>query len=124
MNPELAGIGYIGSIVSGYGDRHVSLKLTNPTVRDVLDALCLAADLKVWLVGYTPSPTKTSAGFRRTASLWEENVAEVADFQQPYISMHVWGTRVRPPKAADELRPDVPIKNAPDSRKLGGVPAQ
>ena len=115
--------GYGYSITSGFGDRPVTLKLTNPTVRDVLDALCLAADLKVWLVGYTSSPTKTSAGFLRTTSLWEEKMSEVPYIEQPYISMHVWGTPVGPRTILTLPQPKkLPIKDVPDSQKPGYAP--
>jgi len=112
--------GYAGSVPTGAGDRPVTLKLTNPTVRDVLDALCLAADLKVWLVGYTSSPTKTSAGFLRTASRWEEKASEVSDFSQPFIDMQTWGTPVGPRTIFKLPQPNkMPIKDAPSSPKPG-----
>ena len=123
MEPETASLGYIGSIITGYGDRRVTVKLMNPTVRDVLDALCLAADLKVWLVGYTSSPTKSSAGYSRTASLWEDSNSEVDAFSQPFIAIQAWGTPVlRRAIPALPHPTDLPIMNAPDSQEPGHAP--
>jgi len=123
MVPEYVSGGYVASIPTGAGDRPVTLKLTNPTVRDVLDALCLAADLKVWLVGYTSSPTKTGAGFLRTASLWEEKPLQVSDFNQPFIDMQTWGTPVGPSRTPmSDPRNKLPIKIGPNSQKPGQAP--
>ena len=47
--------GEAGSIASGLGgDKRVSVKGANPTLRDALDALALSADQVIWVVTYPP----------------------------------------------------------------------
>lgn len=57
LQPELSvGGGVGGSIASGPGgDRRVTVKSTNPTVREVLDMLAVSAGGVIWLVTYPPS---------------------------------------------------------------------
>lgn len=76
-----SGSGTAGSITSGSGDRRVSLKVRNATVRTILDRLCLAADLRIWVVTYPPRFTTTKDGFRRTAALHTD--VSVPDDEQP-----------------------------------------
>ena len=92
MDPPPEAGSYGGSFAtSTSGDRRISLTLQNPTVREVLDELCLAADLKIWLVTYAPSPTRTSAGFRRTTALIG-GVREFPDEQYPPVwTFWEWG---------------------------------
>jgi hypothetical protein len=90
--------GWGASIATGSGDRRVTFALKQPKVRDVLDELCLAADLKIWIVAYAASPTKTSAGFLRTAglqSLLENEDSELPDQQQPSWAFIEWGRELR-----------------------------
>ena len=106
MEPRPDLVEWAGTFSTGSGDRRVMLALQKPTVRDVLDELCLAADLKIWIVAYNPSPTKTTAGFRRTAALFGDDVSDLPDQQQPYWTFLLWGqtVQVRPNGLIDPVR--------------------
>jgi hypothetical protein len=75
-------VGYATSITSGLGDRKISLKLSNARVRDILDALALAADLKIWVVTFKDSSR------RQTVSLYNDNIPEL---EQPHWDFLFWG---------------------------------
>lgn len=83
-----AGSGEAGSIATGMGDRRVSFKLENVTVRDALDALIGAADFKVWIVTYAADLPPARTGFRRTISVHNEQIPED---QQPVWDLLLWG---------------------------------
>jgi hypothetical protein len=89
-DPAEASLGSGGSMATGSGDRKTSFRLQNATVRDILDKLCLAADLHVWIVGYPPeSPTRTAAGFVRTTTVILD--LTVDDKFQPVWIFPEWG---------------------------------
>jgi hypothetical protein len=77
-----------GSAGSGIGDRKISVSLRSVTVRDVLDHLCLAADLKIWIVAYPPERTQTAEGFFRTAALYSDQSLD--DQYQPTWTFLPW----------------------------------
>ncbi len=87
--PTQPGLGIAGTMATGMGDRKVSFTLVNAKVRDILDKLSLAADFKLWIVTYPESRTLTKSGFRRTASLYTNNV--VPDEEQPVWALLQWG---------------------------------
>lgn len=88
------GSGTAGSIAAGSGDRRVSLKVRNATVRNILDRLCLAADLRIWVVSYPPRFTITKGGFRRTVALHTD--VSVPDEEQPQWVFLPWGVEPTP----------------------------
>ncbi len=80
--------------VAGPGDSKVSLDLKDVTVENILDALAVASNRKVWIVTYSPGASKTANGFRRTSSLFTDH--EVPDNQQPIWYFHRWGDPLPP----------------------------
>ncbi|MGH9915707.1 MAG: hypothetical protein ACRD63_10525, partial [Pyrinomonadaceae bacterium] len=85
------GKGVAGSMVIDMRDRQVSFRLVNSTVRDVLDKLSLAAGFKIWVVTYPETPTFTNAGFRRTSSLYTDNI--IPDENQPIWRLLLWNDK-------------------------------
>jgi hypothetical protein len=88
-DPREAALGQGGSIGTGSGDRPVSLKMQNSTIRDILDQLCLAADLHIWIVSYPESQTRIMSGFVRTTTLGRD--LSVEDKSQPIWTFLKWG---------------------------------
>jgi hypothetical protein len=93
MFPPPPSGGYGGSIATGHGDRRVSFSLTNPTLREALDKLCLAADLKIWIVAYPPQPSKTPLGFFRPIPLDTSEGVNDAIFGPSWVFQE-WGRPV------------------------------
>ncbi|MHB8502204.1 MAG: hypothetical protein ACYDHE_14830 [Candidatus Acidiferrales bacterium] len=85
-----AGVGY--SQGANIGDPVFSLALTKVTVRDVLDQLALSSDRKVWVVTFMPGSPAASTGYRRTATLWNNN--PVPDSEQPVWDMFRWSDSI------------------------------
>ncbi len=75
--------------VAGPGDSLVNVDLKNCTVQDVLDALAVASNRKVWVVTFPEEPTMTPDGLRRTKSLFTE--APIRDEEQPIWYLYRWG---------------------------------
>ena len=84
-----------GSILSGLGDGRVTFRIEDPTVRDVLDKLCLSAGLKIRVVAYPPEASLTRGGFLKTISLLESGLRDDRDFI-PSWEFLPWGSRVTP----------------------------
>lgn len=82
------GAGEAGSIASGNGDRPISIKLENVTVRNILDEISVRADRKVWVVAYPENATVTPRGFYRTVSI---HAGFVPDEHQPVWAFLSWG---------------------------------
>ncbi|MBV9760068.1 MAG: hypothetical protein JO340_05860 [Acidobacteriaceae bacterium] len=82
--------GVAGSVGTGVDDQKVTFTIEDGTVRDILDRLCLAAGLKIWIVAYPAVATRTPAGFLRTASLY--NDLPIEDRWQPTWNLLPWGT--------------------------------
>ncbi len=80
--------------VAGPGDSKVSLELKDVTVQNILDALAVASNRKIWIVTYSLGAGKTPRGFRRTSSLFTD--LEVPDNQQPIWYFHRWGDPLPP----------------------------
>ncbi|MGH9440150.1 MAG: hypothetical protein ACRD22_20320, partial [Terriglobia bacterium] len=90
------GIG--GSLLGEVGAPNVSVSLRNATVEDVLDALSLASDKRIWVVTFCADKALTPTGFRRTVSLW--NNSPIPDSEQPIWDMFEWGRQPPNPLAA------------------------
>jgi hypothetical protein len=77
--------GYGGSIFHNSSDPKLNLQFTNASVEDILDAIAVASDQKVWVVTFEEQPDhRIPSGFRRTQSLGSTTF--VPDEAQP-----VWG---------------------------------
>ena len=92
------------------GDRKVTFKLENVTVRDVLDKLSLAADFKFWVVTYPEKATLTARGFYRTLSLY---TGLVPDEDQPVWHLLQWGYD----PVLKDFRPDWKSRTATSSKE-------
>jgi hypothetical protein len=86
--PSPSGAREAGSTATGKGDRQVSFKLENATVREILDKLSLAADKKIWIVTYAENATLTRTGFRRTVSFY--GASPIPDAYQPIWMLLQW----------------------------------
>jgi hypothetical protein len=86
-DPQAGGVG--GSTTTGLGDRRISFAVKDATVMDILDQLCLAADLRIWIVAYPAVQTRTATGFLRTAALFADGRV-VDDWEQPVWTFHTW----------------------------------
>jgi hypothetical protein len=83
--------------IAGPGDSKVNLDLNNVTAAEVLDALALGSNRKVWVVAFADDPSLTTLppkGMRRTTSLWTDNL--VPDNIQPTWSFFRWGDPMPP----------------------------
>jgi len=69
-----SGIG--GSFGTGLGDRRVSFRLANVTVREVLDRLVLSADFQMWVVTYMPDKGAPASGFPWVVSIFNWDITE------------------------------------------------
>ena len=81
--------GVARSGASNIDDPKVSVRLSNTTVEDVLDALALASARKVWIVTFSDSPSLAASGYRRTLTLW--NSFRIPDDEQPLWDLLHWG---------------------------------
>lgn len=82
------GGGVASSGASNVDDPTISVKLKNPTVEDVLDAIASASARKIWIVTFSDTRTLTAAGYRRTLGLWASS--PVPDEDQPVWDMVHW----------------------------------
>lgn len=82
--------GWGASIASGLGDRRVTFRVEDATVRDVLDRLCLAAGMNIWVVAYPKEPAKTQAGYLKTIRL-DRSVPDEDEAFFPSWAFLVWG---------------------------------
>jgi hypothetical protein len=87
--PSSPALGTAGSIATGAGDRRITFRLVNASVRQILDKLSLATDFRIWIVTYPEDRTLTETGFRRVASLYTSS--SVADNEQPVWAFLRWG---------------------------------
>ena len=113
VTPPLAvkpGMGEAGSLATGMGDRRVTFKLGNVTVRDVLDKLSLAADFKIWVVTYPEKTALTATGFYRPLSLFTN---AVSDDYQPVWHLLRWGYD----PVLKDFRPDWKSRTATSSKE-------
>lgn len=71
-DPVMAEGGSGGSISTGSGDRKISFSVRGVTISEIPDEMCLMSDLKVWIVCYPDSLTRTNNGFARTTTLMRD----------------------------------------------------
>lgn len=90
----------------------IHLVLKDVTVRDILDALTLATDRRIWVVTYPQSRVLTRTGFRQVTSVFAHDFIP-ADHQSFWITFR-WGEQVD----ACSLRPEcVEVPNGETSPK-------
>lgn len=88
-DPPPPGSGEAGSFLAGMGgERYVTVKLKNASVREVLNKLVLSAGETNWVVTYPDKRTLTSKGFRQTAALF--STAPIPEDQQPVWTLYPW----------------------------------
>jgi hypothetical protein len=87
--PQQQGGGVISSLGVNPDDSEISVELSDPTVRDTLDALVVASNRKIWIVTFSQDSAVTSTGFRRTSGLWMSS--PVPDNDQPVWDLFHWG---------------------------------
>lgn len=80
--------------VAGPGDAQVSIQLKNCTVQDILDALAVASNRKVWIVMFSGESNLMANGLRRTCSLFTD--AGIRDEEQPVWYLHRLGDPLPP----------------------------
>jgi len=80
--------------VAGPGDSKVSLELRDCEVEDVLDALAVASNRKIWIVTFADEPTLTTSGLRATRSLFTDD--PIRDVEQPVWYLHRWSDPMPP----------------------------
>ncbi|SRR6266481_4115144 len=80
--------------IAGPGDSKVTVDLKNSPVEDILDALAVASNRKIWVVTFSGDAGLTQEGFRRTTSLWTEQ--PIPDAEQPTWHLMRWGDPVPP----------------------------
>lgn len=93
LSPLPPGAGEAIEYAGPVGERSITLQVENATVRDTLDRLAQAGDLKVWVVTFSSDPTLTQTGFRRTLML--PGGRAVPDSAQPVWDFLPWGQPLR-----------------------------
>jgi hypothetical protein len=85
--------------IGATGDSKVDLSLKNSSVQDILDALAVASNRKIWIVAFSEDAGLTPSGFRRTISLWTDRT--IPDADQPVWELMRWADPL-PPGVAPE----------------------
>jgi len=80
--------GYGASISHSSSDPTLYLQFTNATVEEILDAIAVASEEKVWVVTFAEDPNPTPTGFRRTESFISKAIP--ADSDQPVWDIFRW----------------------------------
>jgi hypothetical protein len=80
--------GYGGSIFHSASEPKFDLKFTNATVTEILDAIALGSDNKVWIVTFAEDLNLTSTGFRRSESFDSKTIPP--DAAQPEWDIFRW----------------------------------
>jgi hypothetical protein len=80
--------------IAGPGDSKVTVELKNSPVEDVLDALTVASNLKIWIVTFSNDNRLTPSGFRVTKSVWTDQA--VPEKEQPTWALLHWGDPTPP----------------------------
>jgi hypothetical protein len=81
--------------IGATGDSRVDVELKDSTVENILDALAVASNRKIWVVTFSNDIGLTSRGFRRTVSLW--NYKPGPDDGQPAWDFLRWGDPIPQP---------------------------
>jgi len=76
------------------GDSRVTLELKDATVENILDALVVNSNRKIWIVTFLDDPKLLSTGLRKTRSLFTD--LPVPDEEQPTWHLMRWGDPVPP----------------------------
>jgi hypothetical protein len=71
------------------GDSRVTLELKGATVENILDALVVNSNRKIWIVTFLDDPKLLSTGLRKTRSLFTD--APIPDEEQPTWHLLRWG---------------------------------
>jgi hypothetical protein len=82
------------------GDSKVSVELKDATVENILDALAVASNRKIWIVTFANDPKLTPTGLRKTTSLFTD--APVPDKEQPTWHLQRWGDPMPRPATATQ----------------------
>jgi len=85
---------FAGFSVGATGDSRVDLDMKDVTVENILDALAVASNRKIWMVTFDSDPKLTPAGLRKTRSLFTET--PVPDKEQPVWHLQRWGDPLPP----------------------------
>jgi hypothetical protein len=80
--------------VGATGDSRVTLEMKDATVEDILDALAVSSNRKIWIVTFIDNPKPLSTGLRKTGSLFTDQ--PVPDEEQPTWHFMRWGDPVPP----------------------------
>lgn len=80
--------------IGATGDSRVDLNLKDTTVEGVLDALAATSKRQIWIVTFANDTRLTQTGFRRTISLWNQNLGP--DDEQPCWDLLRWGNPLPP----------------------------
>jgi hypothetical protein len=80
--------GYAASIFHSPSDPKLDMQFTNATVEEILDAIGVASEEKVWVVTFAEDPNPTPTGFRRTDSFTSKAIP--ADSDQPVWDIFRW----------------------------------
>ncbi len=88
---------YAGISVGGDIEPKITVELDNPTVRDALDAIIVNSTKKIWIVTFIDGRGLTTAGLRRSRSIWSESPG--LDKHQPAWDFLHWGDKL-PPRLA------------------------
>jgi len=80
--------GYGGSIFHSSSEPKLDLKFTNATVAEILDAIALGSDNKVWIVTFAEDLNPTRTGFRRSESFDSKTIPP--DAVQPEWDILRW----------------------------------
>lgn len=94
LHMQIAPRRYGGISIGATGDSKVNLEMTGATVEDVLNALLLASNRKIWVATFLDNPTVTPRGKRRTISLWSGKPQP--DDEQPGWDLFRWGDPLPP----------------------------
>jgi hypothetical protein len=91
LSPPSKPVGFGGSLATNTGERSVSVNLSHVSAEDVLDALSIASDKKIWVVTFVEDSVPLG-GFRRTVTLWTDS--PVPAEEQPVWNMFHWGDHI------------------------------
>lgn len=80
--------------IGATGDSKVDVELKNCMVEDVLDALAMASNRKIWIVTFSEGDGVTPRGMFRTTSLWSPKPPP--DPEQPGWDLLRWGDKMPP----------------------------
>jgi hypothetical protein len=89
LHMEITPKRYSQMSIGATGDSKVDLSLKDAKVEDILSALALASNRKIWVVTFMGDHEVTAKGLRRTKSLW--GAKPQPDEDQPGWDLFRWG---------------------------------